>query len=273
MNAIVDFLVEHHIPFRTLFVILLTAIAIYLYLKNRKIAKKYRVSSGSNADASATVYNKTTRSSMETLKEAGVISIVGIGLILILYVNGVNVTAGLAGLGIAGTIFGLAMQDYLKDTIMGIRIVEERFFEVGEVVRLNGITGVVVGFSLRCTKIENLEDHSMYSICNGQITSIERLSHLMDILIPFPYEVTHAVAKKAVTRICSRVWMLEGIENCYYKGVYEFSASSVDYKLRCFSKPERHPDLRLEVQGIVREVFNEMKIEIPFTQMDVHMKQ
>jgi len=270
--SLAEFLVKYQAGLRTVAVVILTAAVLWMYTKVKKNTKKQTVNGGGNADADETVYNRTNKSSTETLKDAGVIAIVMVGLLLLLYVNGVDVTAGLAGLGIAGTIIGLAMQDYLKDTIMGIRIVEERFFEVGEVVRLNNITGVVIGFSMRCTKIENLEDHSVYSICNGNIRSIERLSHLLDILIPFPYETTHADAKKTVTKICARIWMLEGIENCYYKGVYQVSASSVDYKLRCFCQPERHPDLRLEIQGIVREVFAGQGIEIPFTQMDVHMK-
>lgn len=271
VKAIIQFFVAHHALFLSLLVIAAALFVLYIYNRKPARKKRFKVNEGANADHHDTVYNKTKKSSYDTLREVGSVAIAIIAVILILDINGVDVTTSLAGLGIAGTIIGLAMQDFLKDAIMGLRIVGDEFFSTGDYVRINNITGIVVHFSLLSTKIENFEDHSVYTICNGQITIIEKITNLLDVDIPFPYETSHRTAKDCVQHICARIWMLEGVQNCYYKGVEEFASSAVVYKLRCFAKPDRHPDLKREIQGITREVLAEEGIAIPFNQLDVHM--
>ena len=95
--------------------------------------------------------------------------IVGI-LLLILQINGVNVSSAIAGLGIASAIVGLALQDVLKDVIMGINIVTENFFSVGDVVEYQEIEGVVTKLTLRTTKIQSIVDQSVTTVCNRNIS-------------------------------------------------------------------------------------------------------
>lgn len=273
MQIIVDFILRHKAFLLTIVIVLAAVAGLFLYNKASGRRRRFGFNAGGNADHKDTVYSRGRKTSSETLHEAGTVLIIVISILLILDVNGVDVTTPLAGLGIAGTLIGLALQDFLKDTIMGLRIVSDEFFSTGDCVRFNGITGIVVSFSLQSTKIENLEDHSVYTICNGQITEIEKLTDLLDVIIPFSYETSHETAKKCVERICGKVWMIEGIENCYYKGLAEFGDSSVNYKLRCFIKAEKHLDTKYAIQGIVREVFEAEGLEIPFNQLDVHVKQ
>ena len=272
MGEVRTFIIDNQSVLLTFVIVAAIAAVLYFYTRSQKNASGREARAGSDAERSETVYNRVEKSPVGRLKGAGIIVLIVVGIILVLYVNGVNVLAGLAGIGIATTIIGLALQDYLKDTIMGIRIFSDGYFGTGDVIRINGITGVVIGLTLRSTKIENVEDHSIYSIRNGEITSVERLSNLLDIMIPFPYDATNADSEKAVKEICGRVWLTGDVENCYYKGIYEFGESSISYKLRCFCKPESHPDMRLKIHRIIREVFEERGIEIPFNQLDVHMK-
>ena len=48
-------------------------------------------------------------------------------LLMVLQINGVNVTSGVAGLGLLSAIVGLAKQEILKDVIMGIHIMTDQF--------------------------------------------------------------------------------------------------------------------------------------------------
>jgi len=268
-----NFLLRHKEILYTTLIIIVTVAGLYLYNKKASHRRRFKFNTGGNADHKETVYSKGRKTSAEALHEAGTILIVVVAVVLILDVNGLDVTTPLAGLGIAGTIIGLAMQDFLKDTIMGMRIVADEFFSTGDTVRINDITGIVVNFNLQSTKIENWDDHSVYTISNGMIRSIEKLTNLLDIVIPFSYGVTHEQSKRCVEKICGKVWMIEGIENCYHKGVEEFGSSAVMYKLRCFISVDKHPDTRRMIQGIVREVFEAEGLEIPFNQLDVHMKE
>lgn len=117
------------------------------------------------------------------------VSIVIISLILlILQVNGINVSSAVAGLGIASAIVGLALQDILKDVIMGVNMITENFFSVGDVVEYREMDGVVIKLSVRTTKIQSIYDHSVMTICNRNISEIRKCSSMVDIDIPLSYE-------------------------------------------------------------------------------------
>ena len=60
-----------------------------------------------------------------------------ITILTLLQVNGVDVSSILAGLGLAGVIVGLAVQDALKDIIRGFSIVSDHYFSVGDVIKYN----------------------------------------------------------------------------------------------------------------------------------------
>ena len=70
-------------------------------------------------------------------------------IIMILQINGVNVSAMATGLGIAGVMVGFALQDLLKDLIMGAGIVWDEFFTVGDYVKYKQYEGVVHQFNLK----------------------------------------------------------------------------------------------------------------------------
>ena len=253
-------------------IIIILIIVSEIYFKSKRNKRRFAMRQVSDADSTETIYHRAKTDPLQKVRGFGFLIIITLGILLILYVNGIDVTAGLAGIGLVSTIIGLAMQDFIKDTIMGIQITSEQFFQVGDVISINGITGMVIALNIRSTKIESIENHSVYTIRNGEISSVEVISQLLDIIIPFPYDISHERSAKVVKKICGRIWMIDGIENCYYKGVYEFGASSVNYKIRCFCKPELHPDMSIVIHGIIREVFDEYGVEIPFDQLDVHIK-
>lgn len=62
-------------------------------------------------------------------------------ILVILQMNGVNVNSVVAGLGLLSAIVGFALQDVLKDIFMGIHIISDHFFSVGDVVKYQDIEG------------------------------------------------------------------------------------------------------------------------------------
>lgn len=56
-------------------------------------------------------------------------------ILAILQVNGINVTSLVAGLGVTSVVVAFALQDVLKDLLMGFDIAAENFFSVGDVIR------------------------------------------------------------------------------------------------------------------------------------------
>jgi len=109
-----------------------------------------------------------TMSSM--LVKIGLGIIVILALITILSELGVNITALLAGVGIIGIAIGFGAQSLIKDYISGIFILLEDQYDIGDVVRVAGIAGLVEEVGLRRTVLRDL-DGIVHSIPNSEITT------------------------------------------------------------------------------------------------------
>jgi small-conductance mechanosensitive channel len=93
----------------------------------------------------------------------------------ILTALGVNLGPLLASAGIAGVAIGLAAQTIVKDVLNGMLIIVEDQFNVGDVVRLTGMTGTVEAMTLRRTEVRD-GDGTLYTVPNSQITTVANLS-------------------------------------------------------------------------------------------------
>ncbi len=94
--------------------------------------------------------------------------VVGIGVLLALSQIGVNVTALLAGLGIAGFIIGFALQETLGNFAAGAMILIYHPFDVGDVIEAAGVTGEVDRMNLVSTTILTF-DNQMLVVPNSRI--------------------------------------------------------------------------------------------------------
>ena len=110
-------------------------------------------------------------------------------IIVLLQINGINITALLTGVSVVSAIVGLALQDFLKDIIMGIHILIDKFFSVGDVVKYNDAEGEVISFNIRTTKIRFLTRNEIMTISNRNISEIIVLSDLLVLSVNLPYYV------------------------------------------------------------------------------------
>jgi len=94
--------------------------------------------------------------------------IVIFALVTILPEFGINITAMLAGLGVLGIAVGFGAQSLIRDYLTGIFILLEDQYDVGDVVRVAGIAGLVEEIGLRRTTLRDL-DGIVHSIPNGEI--------------------------------------------------------------------------------------------------------
>jgi len=99
----------------------------------------------------------------------------GLTALQVLEVIGVNLGPLLATAGIAGVAIGLAAQTIVKDMLNGMLILMEDQFNVGDVVRLTGMTGTVETMTLRRTEVRD-GDGTLYVVPNSQITTVANLS-------------------------------------------------------------------------------------------------
>lgn len=191
----------------------------------------------------------------------------------ILSILGVNVTSILAGLGIAGVVLGLALQDIMKDIFSGISIILEEQFDIGDYVTINNFEGTVIDLGLKSTKIKNLKGE-VKVISNRTITEVINASKsipniIMDI--PISYEITNELAEKTINNIIKRatkeVDVLKG--DIELLGINEFKESYIAYRLKVPVKYDEQWRIKRNLNKIIKEEFDKEKISIPFNIIEV----
>lgn len=112
-----------------------------------------------------------------------------VGLALVLDQFDIQVSALIAGVGVAGVAIGLGTQTLIKDVINGFFILVEGQYAVGDTVTVGGATGEVIEINPRRTVVRDAEGN-LHSIPNSAITvavnltpSLSRLR--FDIEVPF----------------------------------------------------------------------------------------
>jgi small conductance mechanosensitive channel len=109
------------------------------------------------------------------IRATGIAIIAAIATLQILDALGINLAPLLASAGVAGVAIGLAAQSLVKDMLNGIIIIIEDQFDVGDTVRLAGVSGTVEAMTLRKTTVRD-GDGTLYVIPNSQITTVANLS-------------------------------------------------------------------------------------------------
>ena len=192
--------------------------------------------------------------------------------LIILQINGIDVSSVLAGVGILGVVFGFAIQDWLKDIIRGSSILSDSYFTVGDVVKYKEIEGKVIVIGLKTTKIQDLKTSNIISIANRNIEEVQIVSKLNYINIPMPYGVNLEKAEKAIDDIIENIKTNNNVENCRYLSVNELADSSINYLIEVTCNPVFKLQVRRDALRSILEELANNKIEVPFTQIDIHQK-
>ena len=188
----------------------------------------------------------------------------------ILQIAGVNISSLVAGLGIAGIIVGLALQDWLKDVIRGASIIGDSYFHVGDVIKYKDKEGEVLAIGLKTTRIRILNSGNILSVANRNLEEIEVVSWVCFERIPMPYDLPVYQAEKIVMDIVARIRKNENVENCRYLGVKELAGSSIHYFVEIRSNPLYRLQVRRDALRSMLLVMEEYGIPVPFEQVDVH---
>lgn len=194
-----------------------------------------------------------------------------VALLIILQIYGVNIGSLVTGMGIATAVVAFAVQDILKDFIMGINLVSGKFFDVGDVIKYGNTIGIVRSFNMRTTKIYDIDTGNIITVSNRNISEIQIISDRLDIVIPTSYDENAEKIRELMRGISQKAASLDDVTSADFLGTDSFSDSSIDYRIRIHCKPALKGTIRRQVLGIVQDVFAENGVQIPFNQLDVHL--
>lgn len=129
------------------------------------------------------------------LRRAAKVAIIIFGFIAILGVLGVNVTAGIAALGIGGIALALGAQKTVENFVGSVTLITDQPVRVGDFCKVGDTTGHVEQIGMRSTRIRTLT-RTLVTIPNGQFSSekIENYAHrdkfLFNPILEVRYETT-----------------------------------------------------------------------------------
>ena len=216
--------------------------------------------------------NKKRKTYLKLFKSIFKYVILIVVVVLVLQVNGINVTSIIAGLGIASVIAGFALQDAIKDIIMGFNIIVDEYYGVGDVVKMGEVEGKILELGLKSTKMIDINTNDIFVIANREISKSLVLSTQFDIDIPIPHNEKINRVESIIKEIITQVKDLKNIISVEYKGLNKFGESALYYKIRMNAKVEYQPQLKRDINRIIKLELDKNNIDIPFMQVDIHNK-
>lgn len=193
--------------------------------------------------------------------------------LMVLQIYGVNVTSMLAGVGIAGIIIGLALQDALKDIFRGFDIVSDGYYDIGDIINFGENTGQVLSVSLRTTKIQDINTGNIVSIANRNINQVEVVSDIIYLNIPMPYEVPVEKAEKVLGSALVSIKKHADVTDAKLLGANKLSDSAIEYLFAINCPPRLKLPVRRSAIRTIITTLESNKISIPYPQLDVHTKK
>lgn len=189
---------------------------------------------------------------------------------------GVDTASVVAVLGSAGVAIGLALQGSLSNFAGGILILLIKPFVNGDYIVACGEEGTVTSIDMCYTKLTTL-DERIVVLPNGTLANTTIINNTttphrrVDIIVSVAYDANIKLAKELVLEILnSSEFVIKDREMVVY--VANLAASSVDLGIRYYTKNADYVDSKGIVFEKVKEAFDNHNIEIPYQQLDVHMK-
>jgi small conductance mechanosensitive channel len=199
--------------------------------------------------------------------------VMGLALVVALGTAGMDVTALIAGVGVAGVGAGLALQGVLGNLVAGLTIIFTKPFRVGEYIEIVGVQGQVKTIELFSTTLLHA-DQSRVVIPNrkivGEILHNYGQIRQLDLLVGVAYgtNLNEALALvRALLEQNPRVLK----EPAPVVGVSMLADSSINIAVKPWTRVDDYIPAMAEVNQSIVEVFRKSGISIPFPQREVRL--
>ena len=195
----------------------------------------------------------------------------------ILSLFGIATTSVVAVLGSAGVAVGLALQGSLSNFAGGVLLLLLKPFKVGDYIVQGGVEGTVYEMALFFTKLKT-GDNKVVIIPNGTLanSTIINTSHMdkrrVDIEVGISYDADIRTAKEIILNLAQKdPGRLPDQDAIVF--VSNLGASSVDIGVRLWVKASDYWAVKWRLTEDIKYAMDANNISIPYTQIDVQIKQ
>lgn len=196
---------------------------------------------------------------------------------LVLAELGVNIGPLLAGAGIIGLAVGFGSQKLVQDVINGAFIQFENAMNEGDMVTVGGITGIVERLTIRSVSLRTV-DGAYHLIPFSSVDSVTNFMrnfsyYVADIGVAYKEKIPEV--KQAMEDAFSNLKQTEYgvyiIDDFEMHGVTEFGESAITVRARIKTTPGQQWAVGRAYNEIIKGVFDERGIEIPFPHMTLYL--
>jgi len=200
-----------------------------------------------------------------------------IAIVSVLQGLGVNLSALLGAAGIAGIAIGFAAQTSVSNLISGIFLISEKPFQIGDVIQVGDISGIVMSIDLLSIKLQTFDNRFVRipneSIIKTNVINTTRFPiRRLDIWVGVSYNSNLKKVTETLKDIASKnLNALDNPEPLIY--IDKFDASSINILFGVWFEQSKLVDLRNTIIMDIHSRFAAEGIEIPYPKRDVYIKE
>jgi small-conductance mechanosensitive channel len=205
------------------------------------------------------------------------IILIVLAILMILQEVGIKIGPILAGAGILGVAVGFGGQYLVKDIITGLFIILENQYRIGDVVNIDGTSGLVQDINLRKTVLRDL-DGIVHHMPHGSIIKVSNLSKdwsrvNLDMGVGYSTDLEHLieVINRTGNELAEDPLFKDSIITPpQFLRVNDFADSAIVVKILGETKPLKQWEVTGELRKRLKIAFDREGIEIPFPQRVIH---
>ncbi len=179
--------------------------------------------------------------------------------------------------GAAGLAVSLALQNCLSNLCGGFIILFSKPFTAGDTIELDGTVGKVETISVLYTKIKTFDGKTVF-VPNGKISDAKIINYTesptrrIDLVFDISYSANYDKARLIILDILkNNPSVLDEPAPVVRMSMHRESSIAVDALV--WVKNEDYNHVKYGLTEAVKSAFDREGIEIPFSQLDVHIKK
>ena len=198
--------------------------------------------------------------------------------IIIIGILGIDTSSFLAVFASAGIAVGMALSGTLQNFAGGVLILLLKPYKVGDFIEAQGFAGTVREIQIFSTVMATL-DNQIIIIPNGPLAtgSLKNSTKAPTRRVDINVEVAYGTDPDAVRKVLMDI--IDADERIMRSGVFApyipmtaMSNSSIVFQMRIWAKAVEYWDVKFDTTEKIYRELGKAGIEIPFQQMDVHIK-
>ena len=193
---------------------------------------------------------------------------------------GIDVTALITGLGIAGIAVALAVQNVLGDLLASLSIVLDKPFVVGDFITVDTFSGTVEEVGLKTTRLRSISGEQLImsnaDLLKARVRNYQRMTERRVVLQVGVEYGTPADTVAAIPGVIREI--IERQEGTRFDRAhfFRFGASSLDFEAVYYSlSPDYGPfmDLQQRINLELMRRFEAMGVSFAFPTQTVHLRR